>query len=223
MQSNIDILQYQHQSIGTYWWSVFIIIAAVLLIAGVSFALRHTHGIHNLLVSFGIDVGATALVVGTLFFFGQGLVMWWPLVLIVPCVTFMLRCFRPMDVEFSLGQLIRFCFYVGVSGVVLGSLFLLNNLGIVSLAMFGAFQWWSIPILFIGVMALFHALQIYRFYGQRITPIGQLLVGIGIYASADGLLAMLGYEWHISRWFVITMISIMSAIMIGFPARVSKQ
>ena len=206
-------------SLLTNWWAIFIVVPGILLSVGMVISMQRTHEWHNFISRIGFGVGATTLTVGLLFLLGQSIAVWWPLLIIVPCLALMFSFTTPVNVPFSINRIINFGFYCAFSGVLVGILFLLNSLYIVPLASFGSFQWWGILVLFVGVVALRNALQVYL--SHRIDAGVIILVGNGVYASTYGLLTILGYDQG-SFWSIPLMLSIIGMSIASIPAFAAK-
>ncbi|MEM8533276.1 MAG: hypothetical protein AAGF95_20725 [Chloroflexota bacterium] len=207
-------------SLLTNWWSLFIVVPGILLLVGMIILMQRTNEWRNFVARIGLGVGVTTLTVGLLFLFGQSIAMWWPLLIIVPCLALMFSFATPVNVPFSINRIINFGLYCAFSGVLVGVLFLLNNLDILPLALFGSFQWWGVIVLFVGIVALRNALQAYRSHRTDAGVI--ILVGNGVYASTSGLLTILGHD-QASFWAIPLAFSVMGMAIASIPAFASKQ
>jgi hypothetical protein len=191
------------------WWSTFILLPALALVAAAWVAYEQSGSRFTLLARVLLSVGVIVMTVALMFLFDVSWALGWPFMLIVPSlavvVNGVLQRWDSGDV--TRAGIINTIVWTGASAALLGGGFLFNNLGFIDVrASFGAFQWWGVFILLPGVGALRNALRIFRVNSLSIAA--QLLFALGLAACVQGTLILLGALWNDWLWWSIVVASV---------------
>lgn len=183
---------------GVNWWAIFILAPALTSLTAAWYAFEHSGFKFNAAVRGGLGGGLILLTVGCMFLFGADWSTWWPLMVIVPGFTIFLNGLSRANWHSpALGSLVNMNLWIGIDVMLLGGVFLANNVGIFSIReAFGNTQWWGIFILIPGVGLIFNALMIFLKSGKFFGVATQVVLYLGLAVSAIGALALLGLQWN---------------------------
>jgi hypothetical protein len=182
------------------WWAIFILIPAAGSLSAAFTAARHS-GRFSATARSSLGSGLVVLTVALIFLFNLDWSIWWPLMVIVPGVSMILSGF-PDDSLQKYGVLRGFLslgLWLGLAAVLLGTGFLLKNLGRFdpdSLLPAG-WRWWGAIVLLSGLGALLNGF-FYRTsgtMGRKVSSYGLML--IGLLACVVGGLAFFGLNWQL--------------------------
>lgn len=144
------------------WWSLFIFLLALGFL-GMGFRLKRDNGRFPLVARLCIGLGAVVLTTGMMFLLDVDWTRWWPLMVTVPgAALYLAGCSRGVASAntAALAGMVRWC---GVTAVLLGLTFLLDQLTIINLEdLFGDFHWWGFFILLPGIGAFVETIRSLR-------------------------------------------------------------
>ncbi len=181
------------------WWALFILIPALASFGGAWSAFQRS-GKLNAAVRSGIGGGLVVLTVALMFLFNLDWAIWWPLMLIVPGLSFFLNGFSAFDTGIGpgAGGWAAMSFWIGLSVGLLGVTFLLKNLNDLNpVTFFGWNNWWGFFILIPGIGAVINAIWVFLRSGGAalVSAIGLLIIGLLV--GAAGMIAILSLDWQI--------------------------
>jgi hypothetical protein len=182
------------------WWAIFILIPAAGSLSA-SFSTTRRHGFFNATARSSLGSGLVLLTLALIFLFNLDWEIWWPLMVIVPGISMILSGF-PDDSLQKYGVMRGFLslgLWLGLAAVVLGTGFLLKNLGWIdpeSLLPAG-WRWWGAVILLSGLGALLNGIFLRNTgtMGRKVSSYGLML--IGLLACVVGGLALFGLNWQL--------------------------
>ena len=185
---------------GQNWWAIFILIPAAGSFSGAIAAARHS-GRLSAAARSSLGSGLVVLTVALIFLFNLDWGTWWPLMLISPGISMILGSFPDESLHKygGLGGFLRLGLWLGLAAVLLGTGFLLKNLGIFdpnSLLPAG-WRWWGAVVLLSGLGALLNGWLVRSAgtLGRNISSYGLIL--IGLLACSVGGLALFGLNWQL--------------------------
>jgi len=182
------------------WWAIFILIPAAGSLSA-SYSSVRRHGRFNATARSSLGSGLVVLTVALIFLFNLDWGIWWPLMVIVPGISMILSGF-PDDSLQKYGAVRGFLslgLWLGLAAVLLGTGFLLKNLGWFdpdSLIPAG-WRWWGAVVLLSGLGAFLNGF-FYRTsgtMGRKVSSYGLML--IGLLACVVGGLALFGLNWQL--------------------------
>ena len=181
------------------WWAIFILIPALASFAGAWYAFQRAGRI-NAAVRSSIGGGLIVLTVALMFLFNLDWAIWWPLMLIVVGFSTFLNGFGATDATLGPGATgwVALGFWFGLSVMLLGLTFLLNNLGrLEPISFFRATNWWGIFIIIPGAGAIINSVWVFFRGGSKalIPAVGLLVIGVLI--GIVGAVAYLSLNWQI--------------------------
>lgn len=187
------------------WWALFILIPAIGSFSSAWAAFQHNDRFNEGVRS-GISSGLIMTTVVVIFLLGLDWFFWWPLMVIVPALTFVFSGFtlpgsRESERAFSRRLYRPWTGWIGLGGMVLGAGFLSRNLGIFDPASIIS-HWWAIPILIPALGGVITAVRLV-FSGGGFGWAGiSNLVTTAIFAAV-GLVALTGMDWNILTPIII--------------------
>lgn len=188
------------------WWSIFIFIPALGFLWAAGTIAHFCGGTFNVGSRLHFSVGLILLTVALIFAFGLDWAYAWPLMLIVPGLTLFLNGFTWPRQRFGsrAGSAANFQFWLGTSVILLGSVFLLNQLGLIDLVeRFGHSHWWWPFILLPGVGALVNAIAIRLVTGPSATGNALLALGLVLCVAAGAEYWALAWLWQVPLVLIV--------------------
>lgn len=178
------------------WWAVFIFIPAIGSLTGAYTEFRK-NGRFNAGVRSAFGSGLIILTVAFILLFGLSWRLWWPLMVIVPGFSLFLNGIGGLGTSSSAKAFINMTAWLGIGAMFLGTGFLLENLGLLSLSeLLVPYRWWALAILIPALGALVNGLiQMVRKGPLSWSAISLLVFGLS--AAAVGIIAFLGLSWNI--------------------------
>ncbi len=190
------------------WWALFIFVPAIGTLSGAFYAFQSS-GKFNAAVRSSLGSGLIILTVAFMFLFGVSWADWWPLIVIVPGVSFVLT-------GFSSREIINMSFWIGLGAMFLGAGFLALNLNLYDVeGAFAPYRWWGVAILIPAAGAFINAL-IAAARGRRFGTILGLII-FGLMAAATGIVALLGLDWNILAPILLIVVGV--GILLGIFSR----
>jgi len=182
------------------WWAIFILIPAAGSLSA-SYSSVRRHGRFNATARSSLGSGLVVLTVALIFLFNLDWGIWWPLMVIVPGISMILSGF-PDDSLQKYGAVRGFLslgLWLGLAAVLLGTGFLLKNLGWFDPdnLLPAGWRWWGAVVLLSGLGALLNGF-FYRTsgtMGRKVSSYGLML--IGLLACVVGGLALFGLNWQL--------------------------
>jgi hypothetical protein len=187
------------------WWALFILIPAIGSFSSAWYAFQQNERFNEGVRS-GISSGLIILTVAIIFLLGLDWTVWWPLMVIVPALTFIFSGFTIPGSRESERPLSRRLYrpwtgWIGLGALVLGAGFLARNLDIFDPATV-LFHWWAIPILIAALGGVITSVMLV-FSGSGFGWAGiSNLVTTAIFAAV-GLVALTGIDWNLLTPIII--------------------
>ena len=184
---------------GFNWWAIFILLPAIGSLNAAWTAFQRSGGAFTASVRGSLGGGLVVLTVALMLLFAMDWSRWWPLMLIMPGFSIFLNGFVDFGGrERTSGRwVIRMGIWTGLAVMLLGWIFLLDQLGLFSLReMFNGFGWWGVVVLIPGLGALYNALRISLEAG-RLNAAAMSLIVVGFSACAVAAVALLGLDWNL--------------------------
>ena len=171
------------------WWSGFILLPGLLLL-GAGRTMWGRNGRTQILPRISTGLGLVITTVAAMFALNLNWEQWWPLMLIMPGVTFWLVGGAKADVGGT--AVLRFERWLAITMVLLGFTFLADQLNLLDLqTLFGDFHWWAIFIFIPGIGAFVEGARALRHSGWAST----LLLISGVWIVSSGLMELLAPNW----------------------------
>ena len=171
------------------WWSIFVMLPGVLFL-GIGRTLGLGNGRTHVLPRVVVGLGLIILTVGAMFALNLNWAHWWPLMIMVPGVTFWLVGGAKSGVGGT--AVLRFERWLAVTMLLLGFTFLADQLNWLNLqTLFGNVHWWGFFILIPGIGAFFEGGRVLRHSAWAST----LLLIAGVWIVSSGLMELLAPNW----------------------------
>ncbi len=205
------------------WWAIFILIPAFSAFGG-AFNMWRRDGMLHFGVWSAFYGGLFPLAVALMFLFDLDWGLYWPIFIILPGFGTLISGLpfsRPQDVKVptALLQHRPWPFFIGLSALLLGILFLGRNLDLFDARELIPFEnWWGVFILIASIGGLVTAIQL---------AIGQhsiVLVLVNLAAAAAvamaGIVAILELDWRLMDMVVpVILILVGIGLLVGFGSR----
>ncbi len=195
------------------WWAFFIVAGGLLFVSIAKLIQEKGNGRFPFLVRSNIGISLIIFTVAGMFLLNLDWDVWWPLMIITPGIAlFYVGGSNPTATAVT-----SMSHWIAGSIVMLGSTFLLDQLGIINLArLFGDFRWWGLFILPTALGALLNAWKIRQSDTSSIAE--PFLCMTGVLVGGTAVQELLGFDWSnnssfIGIWLVI------SGIILLFSAR----
>jgi len=182
------------------WWSVFILLPALGFLWTAAVIHHFCHGVFNFSVRLHLSLGVILLAVAFIFALDLNWTYAWTLMLMVPGLTIFLNGFTWPRQRFGspAGSAANLQFWLGTSVILLGLVFLLNQLGLINLVeKFGNRHWWWPFILIPGVGALVNGLAARLMSGPSATASALLALGVVLSVDAGAEYLALSWVWRV--------------------------
>ncbi|HWQ45870.1 MAG TPA: hypothetical protein VN376_03325, partial [Longilinea sp.] len=179
------------------WWALFIFIPAFGSLSGAWYAYSRNHSF-SAAVGSGLGGGLVILTVALMFLFDLDWSDWWPLMLIVPGFAGVLGALPGVKTDQNqVGRAwLGLSGWVGMSVMLLGGAFLLNNLGYIDIReLTGQFRWYGLFVLLPGLGALVNCYLAWRTSGFNWGVRSLLIVGV-IICTVGGMIVA-GLDWNL--------------------------
>ncbi|MEZ4591270.1 MAG: hypothetical protein R3D55_09010 [Chloroflexota bacterium] len=171
------------------WWSIFVMLPGVLLL-GIGRTLGLGNGRTHVLPRVVVGLGLIILTVAAMFALNLNWEQWWPLMIVMPGVTFWLVGGAKADVGGT--AVLRFERWLAITLILLGFTFLADQLDWLNLqALFGNFHWWGIFILIPGIGAFVEGGRVLRHSAWAST----LLLISGVWIVSSAILELFAPNW----------------------------
>ena len=178
------------------WWSIFIFLTAVGLLAGGWPALFSNHPFFKILARASLSAGLLVLSVALIFLLDIDWSIGWTWMVIASGLVLSLNALTRWpagSVRHAAASLLG---WAGLSTTLLGVTFLADRLGVINLvALFGATRWWSAFILLPGLGALLQGFGLYALKGRSAGAATLLGMGVVLCLEAAGEFVGLPVRW----------------------------
>ncbi|HVN54059.1 MAG TPA: hypothetical protein VMT46_06985 [Anaerolineaceae bacterium] len=176
------------------WWALFILLP-VFGSFGTAYTLLRRSGKFTAAVWGSLFTGLTILTVALIFLLGLSWSVYWPLFIILPGLSLIFTGGRAGDDRLSTRIYRPWAAWLGIAAALLGTGFLLQNLGVFYPREYLA-NWWAVPILVVAFGGLATTLSL-LFSGEASSwaVIGNL-VGTVVVAVVGGV-ALSGLSWNL--------------------------
>jgi hypothetical protein len=180
------------------WWALFILIPAISSLSTAWITWRRS-GTFNAAARSAFGGGLILLTLTVMFLLDLDWTVYWPLMLIVPGFSIMLGGLpdRSLDENQTLRSYVGLGLWIGIAMILLGGVFLYNNLASISLLDQFAFRWYGVIILIPGIGAVINALIIFHRNGNKFVTAARVLLGIGLVICVFAGLVLAGLDWKL--------------------------
>jgi hypothetical protein len=194
------------------WWSIFILLPALVLLIVTGLAYQASDGAFNFWVRLPLSLGLIVLTVATIFALNFSWGWAWTLMVIVPGLVIFLNGFTTPSLGWGdpVGGFINWLHWIGASVVLLGFIFLLNQLNLINLtALLGDTRWWAAIILLPGIGALINAWSVYRTNGPGAAAGYLLAIGLAYGFEAAAEFVNLPWQWRAPIVMIVVGMSVL--------------
>jgi len=203
------------------WWAFFIVVGGLLFVAIAQMVQVMGNGRFPFLVRSNIGISLIIFTVAGILLFDLSWAVWWPLMLIMPGGALFYTAGTPKQTAKrpALTAVISMTRWVGSTTAILGSTFLLNQLGIINLTtLFNGFHWWGLFILPPALGAFINAWKLRRSGYFPVTESALWMTGLVVGGTAVKELLDLNWNWNNGN-ILISIILITFGLVLLFTAR----
>ncbi len=178
------------------WWALFILIPAFSSFAAAWQASRSS-GRFNAAARSAFGSGVVVLTVAILFLFDLNWTVYWPVMVIVAGFSMLIGSFpdKSMDNKLNLKRFMSMGLWFGLGGILIGTAFLLKNLGIYDIRNLLGERWYGYFIFIPGIGFIVNAILLYIANDKKPNMAFRAMLGMGLLIIIFAGLMVGGLAW----------------------------